>query len=105
MAEIELTNKNFSKTIASKEPTLVDFWASWCGPCQMMLPVIEELAKEAKGFQVGKINVDENSDLAGKFNVMSIPTFLIFKEGKVINQISGAVPKETLLEAIEKAKK
>lgn len=105
MAEIELTNKNFAETIASEEPTIVDFWASWCGPCQMMLPVIEELAKEAKGFQVAKVNVDENSDLAGQYNVMSIPTFLIFKDGKVVNQISGAVPKETLLEAIEKAKK
>jgi thioredoxin 1 len=103
VAETELTAKNFDETISSEEPTLVDFWASWCGPCQMMLPVIDEMAKEAKGYKVAKVNIDENSDLASKFNVMSIPTFLIFREGKVVDQISGAASREMLEEAIKKA--
>lgn len=105
MAEIELTSKNFDEIISSEEPTLVDFWAPWCGPCQMMLPIVDEIAKEAKGFKVAKVNVDENSDLAQKFNVMSIPTFLVFKAGKVIDQISGAVSKEMLEEAVTKTSK
>ena len=105
MAEIELTSKNFDEIISGEEPTLVDFWAPWCGPCQMMLPVVDEMAKEAKGYKVAKVNVDENSDLAAKFNVMSVPTFLLFKEGKVVDQISGAVSKEMLEEIINKASK
>jgi len=105
VAEIELTSKNFDEIISSEEPTLVDFWAPWCGPCQMMLPVVDEMAKEAKGYKVAKVNIDESSDLAAKFNVMSVPTFLLFKEGKVVDQISGAVPKKTLEEIINKASK
>ena len=105
MSAIELTNENFDQIITKDEPTLVDFWAPWCGPCQMMLPVIDELAKEAKDYQVAKANIDENSDLASKYNVMSVPTFLLFKKGKVVDQLNGAVPKEMLSEMIGKAAK
>lgn len=105
MAGIELTSKNFEQTISGDQPTLVDFWAPWCGPCHSMLPIIDQLTEEAAGFQVAKVNIDDNPDLASKFNVMSIPTFLIFKDGEVVDQISGATSKNQLIEAIQKAGK
>jgi len=81
---------------------LVDFWAPWCGPCQMMMPIVEEVAKETKEVVVGKVNIDENPKLAEKYNVMSVPTFLMFKKGKVVDQIVEAVSKETLIAVIKK---
>jgi len=104
VSEKNLTKKNFDEVIGGDKPVLVDFHAPWCGPCQMMGPVVDELAKETKDVIVGKVNIDEESEVAEKFHVMSVPTFLMFKEGKVINQIVGAVSKEMLVEMIDKVK-
>lgn len=99
------TDQNFDQEVLkSNEPVLVDFWAPWCGPCQAMGPVIEELAKEVEGkAKVGKINVDENSKTAEEFGIMSIPALKIFKGGKVIQEFVGMQAKEILKEALEKA--
>lgn len=88
----------------SSAPVLVDFWATWCGPCQMMGPIVDELAKEYEGrpAKIGKCNVDENGDLAAKYNVMSIPSFILFKNGEAVDRLVGGVPKEKLQAMIEK---
>lgn len=101
---MELTDSNFDQeVIKSAKPVLVDFWAPWCGPCQVMGPIIEDLAKEVDGkVKVGKLNVDENSEVAGKYGIMSIPTIIIFKEGKVAKQLVGVQAKETLKGELEK---
>ena len=103
MAEIKITNANFRKEVLESEETvLIDFWASWCGPCRMMAPVIEQLASEYDGrAKVGKINVDEEPDLAQQFQIMSIPTFVFMKNGKVIHQLIGVRPKEELQSFLE----
>ena len=97
--EIKLSSENFEKEVLkSEKPVLVDFYADWCGPCNAMAPVIEELATELDGkAKVGKINVDENSDIAVKYNVMSIPTLIIFKNGKEEKRLVGLRDKEELL--------
>lgn len=97
--ELKLNSENFEKEVlGSNEPVLVDFYADWCGPCKMMAPVVEELAKELQGkAKVGKINVDENQDLAMEYNVMSIPTLIIFKEGKEFKRLVGVRDKNELL--------
>jgi len=99
---IELTDKNFKEEVEdAKAFVLVDFWAPWCGPCQMMGPIIEELSEEFKGrVKVGKFNVDENPNIAGKYEILSIPALKIFKDGKVIKEIIGLQPKKVLLEKI-----
>lgn len=104
MAETIITDHNFSQEVAqSKLPVLVDFWAPWCGPCRIISPIVEELAKEFEGkIKVGKLNVDENPETAGQFGVMSIPTLLMFKEGKPVDSIVGAQSKETIKQAMEK---
>jgi thioredoxin 1 len=99
------TDANFNdEVLKSTQPVFVDFWAPWCGPCQMMGPIVEHLAHEyeAKGLKVGKLNVDENPNTAGQYNVLSIPTFLLFKDGKVVDQVVGGVQKEKLEEMINK---
>jgi|SRR3989344_5464843 len=96
---LELTTENFDKEILeSKEPALVDFWAGWCGPCIQMAPVIEALAEEYKdkGVKIGKLNVDEYGDVASRYNVLSIPTFIVFKNGAEAGRVTGAVPKQKL---------
>lgn len=103
MVEKELTGKNFAEVIAGEKPVLVDFWAPWCGPCQMMGPVVEELANDEKNVFIGKLNIDEDPEVAEKYHVMSVPTFLMFKDGKVIGQVVGAVSKEALISMIKKA--
>ena len=100
--ELTFTAENFkSEVLESDLPVLVDFWASWCGPCRMMGPVVSEIAEEKKGvLKVGKVNVDEQESLAAQFNVMSIPTFILFKNGKAAAQRTGAMSKEDLLKSL-----
>ncbi len=97
--ELKLSSENFKEEVLNSEkPVLVDFYADWCGPCNAMAPVIEELAKELEGkAKVGKVNVDENSDIAVEYNVMSIPTLIIFKNGKEEKRLVGLRDKEELL--------
>ena len=100
---IEITSQNFDNAV-EKGLVLVDFWASWCGPCMMLGPVVEQLAEELDGkVTVGKVNVDEEQELAVKFGVMSIPTLVLFKDGAEVTRSVGVVPKAKLLEMIEKA--
>jgi thioredoxin 1 len=101
---MQFTDDNFeAEVIKSDKPVLVDFWAQWCGPCQMMGPIIEELAEDVKDkYKIGKLNVDENRDTAARFGIMSIPTMIIFKNGQAVKQIVGAQSKENLKEEMEK---
>lgn len=101
---IQLTDQNFEQEVLkSEKPVLVDFWAAWCGPCQMMGPIINELAEEVKEkYKVGKLNVDENRETASKYGVMSIPTLIIFKDGKEVKQLVGVQSKEVLKSELEK---
>jgi thioredoxin 1 len=101
---IELNDGNFEEEVLkSDKPCLVDFWAEWCGPCRMVGPVVEEIAKEYEGkLKVGKLNVDQNSQTASKYAVMSIPSMLFFNGGQMVDQITGAVPKKQIVQRIEK---
>ncbi len=103
MSVIQLTSENFEKEVGeARVPVLVDFWASWCGPCKMMGPVVEQIAKEmGDSARVCKINIDEQPELASQYNVMSIPTFILFKDGKEVNRTIGAMPKEELARLFE----
>ncbi len=103
MSVLHLGKKNFENEVLKSEiPVLVDFWAEWCGPCKAIAPMVEEIAEEYEGrLTVGKINVDEEQDLAIKFNVMSIPTLFVFKGGKVVDMVVGALPKEKILSKIK----
>jgi thioredoxin 1 len=104
---IQLTDSNFEEEVfEAKLPVLVDFWADWCGPCRMMGPVIEEIAEEFEGqLKVGKLNVDENPGAASYHGIRSIPTLLLFKDGKPVEEVIGAVPKEQLVGVIGRALK
>ena len=101
---ITLTDQNFEEEVikSNSSPVLVDFWAPWCGPCKMLGPIIEELAEDFKGkIKIGKLNVDENSETAGRYEVLGIPSLKFFKDGKIVSEITGVQPKEILVEKIK----
>jgi len=98
MAAININNNNFlSEVMSSEKKVLLDFWAPWCGPCRMVVPMVEEIAKERPDIKVAKINVDENPELATRFGIMSIPTLVVMENGKIVNQATGARPKNAIL--------
>ncbi len=98
MSVININKTNFlNEVINSEKPVLLDFWASWCGPCRMVGPIVDEIAAERDDLKVGKVNVDEQPELAGQFGVMSIPTLVVMKNGKVTNQAVGVRPKAQIL--------
>ena len=102
MAEIVLTKETFeNEVLKSQKPVLIDFWATWCGPCRMIAPIIGELAKENDDIKVCKVNVDEQPELAAAFNVTSIPMLAVVKEGKIVNTAVGYKPKEEILELLK----
>lgn len=103
MKEVTLTKENFKiEVLESEKPVLVDFWATWCGPCQEMLPIVAEIAEERQEtLKVGKVNVDDDEFLARAFNVSSIPTFIYFEKGEAVRSIIGSMPKEDLIKFIK----
>ena len=102
MAELTITSANFEELVLkSDKPVLLDFWATWCGPCQMIAPTIHEISEERTDIVVGKVNVDEEMQLAMQFGISSIPTLLLFKDGKLVNQAVGLLPKASVLKFID----
>ena len=102
MSAININKNNFKNEIMDSEKTvLLDFWAPWCAPCRMVVPIIEEITGERPDIKVGKINVDEQPELASKFGIMSIPTLVVMKNGKIVQQVSGVRPKNAILEMLQ----
>ena len=101
MSALNITQNNFQEEVLnSKVPVLLDFWAPWCGPCRMVVPIIDEIAGERSDIKVGKVNVDEQQELAGQFGVMSIPTLVVIKDGQVVNKAVGARSKKQILDLL-----
>ncbi len=102
MSVITITQQNFATEVLNCNKTvLVDFWASWCGPCRMLSPIVDEIANERTDIKVCKVNVDEQEELAAQFNIMSIPTLIVFKNGKPVRQTMGVQPKAAILDMLE----
>lgn len=102
MAVITITKENFEQEVMkSDKPVLLDFWAVWCGPCRMVSPIVDQIAEERTDIKVGKINVDEQNELATAFRVMSIPTLVVVKDGKIVNQTVGVQPKADILALLD----
>lgn len=101
MALINVTKENFEETVNSGKTVLLDFWATWCGPCQMIAPTVHEVAEEREDITVGKVNVDEEGELAVKFGIVSIPTLVVIKDGKAVSQAVGVQSKDKILEMIK----
>ena len=98
MSVIHINKNNFrNEVLNSEKPVLLDFWAPWCGPCRMVSPIVDEIAQERQDILVGKVNVDEEMELAAQFQVMSIPTLVVLKNGQVVNRVVGARPKDAIL--------
>lgn len=101
MSVINITKENFKQEVAEYKGTvLLDFWATWCGPCRMLSPIVDEIAEERTDIKVGKVNVDNQMELASAFKILNIPTLLVLKDGKVVNQSVGAIPKAKILDLI-----
>ena len=101
MPAMNINKNNFQNEVMNADkPVLLDFWASWCAPCRMVVPIIEEIANEREDIKVGKINVDEQPELTSKFGITSIPTLVVMKNGKIVQRVSGARPKEAILEML-----
>ena len=102
MSAIKITAENYeNEVLNSDKPVLLDFWATWCGPCKMVSPLVDEIALENADIKVGKINVDEQPELAAKFGVMSIPTLVVMENGKEVNRSIGAMPKASILKLVK----
>ena len=101
MSVLSVNKENFEQISSSEKTVLLDFYADWCGPCRMVSPIVDEIAEEYEEYLVGKINVDDQPELASKFGVFSIPTLVVLKEGKVVNQSAGARPKEQILALLQ----
>lgn len=98
MSAVTITKQNFrEEVVQSGQPVLLDFWASWCGPCRMVSPIVEEIARERPDVKVGKVNIDEQRELAEQFQIMSIPTLMVIRDGRVVRQAVGARPKSQIL--------
>lgn len=102
MSAMHITKENFEQeVILSDKPVLLDFWAPWCAPCRMVLPVVEEIAQERSDIKVCKINIDEQPDLASRFRIMTIPTLMVMRQGEMVQKAVGALPKEQILELLD----
>lgn len=101
MSAIRLNEDNFSRVRNNEGLSLLDFYADWCGPCRMVLPIVDEIASERSDLLVGKINVNDNPDLAREFGIMSIPTLIVMKDGKIVNRVSGAKSKSQILDLVK----
>ncbi|MBQ4463684.1 MAG: thioredoxin [Eubacterium sp.] len=102
MEPIVITSENFEEEVVkSDKPVLLDFWAPWCGPCKMLSPVVDKVAEETEDIKVGKVNVDDNEDLAMKFKTMSIPTLIVFKDGVEVNRSVGVISKSEILDLVK----
>ena len=101
MNTVKITSNNFEQEVLnSNKPVLLDFWAAWCGPCRMISPIVDEIASEVSDAKIGKVNIDEQPELASRFGIMSIPTLAVVKNGKIVNKMVGVRPKDSILKML-----